>query len=153
MSSIASMIAAGRAIGVVVSLSVVVGCGGSPSSDVGGPTASHGGLLQPLPKASGLVELAFEPTDSALRGPKSKGRIVAYFSNPKGDGPPAAAISEVAFTDASDKPVALAEKPDAEAGSSRYESTELTLPAAAELHGRLAGKIGGESFEVVNRPR
>lgn len=153
MSSIARMIAAGRAIGVAFSLSVVLGCGASQPSDAGGPTASHGGLLQPLPDSIGLVELAFEPTDPAVRGPKSKGRIVAYFSNAKGDGPPAASVSDIAFTDASGKPVALAEKPGAGTGASRYESTELTFPAAAELHGRLAGKIGGESFEVVNRPR
>ncbi|WP_165066463.1 hypothetical protein [Paludisphaera rhizosphaerae] len=153
MFRIAEMIAVGRLAGAVALLAGIAGCGGgSGTPQSGGPTASHGGLLQPLPNSSGLVELAFEPVDPAAKGAKAKGRIVAYFSNPNGDGPPTASVSEVAFTDASGKPVALAEKASAGTGA-RYESPELTLPSAAELHGKLAGKIGGESFEVVNRPR
>lgn len=132
----------------------VLGCGGGPSNlDTAGPRPSHGGNMMELPGSAGLVELAFERSDAGTKGAKAKGKIVAYFTGKGGTGNPATEPSDVVFTDDTGKTYPLAPKAGGAGDGSRFESAEASIPAASELTGQISGKIGPQSFTLVNRPR
>ena len=129
----------------------LAGCGGS-STGSSGVTATHGGTLLELPGRAGFVELVVEPTDPKAKGPRAKGKVVAYFVNRDGSAPPTPVPSDVSFTDETGKSYPLAPQPGAAAGAARFESGPVALPPG-EAEGKLDAKLGGDTIHLVNRPR
>jgi len=122
------------------------GCGGSGPSDARGVPASHGGTVMPLPGGSGYVEIlvaAGSPNDA---GPKSRGRVVAYFLNTDGSGPPSPPPADVTFTDEAGKSYPLT--PKAGGDAARFETGPGAFPVGRDLSGELKATIGGQAVST-----
>lgn len=137
-----------RQLGMIFGLTAAcaAGCGGSGPPATRGVPASHGGTLLPLPDGSGFVEVVVEPDNPKGGGPKAKGRLVMFFLNRDGSGPPTPAPAGVTFTDDAGKTYPLS--PKAAADSARFESAAATFPVGRDLSGELKATTGGRAVSI-----
>jgi hypothetical protein len=140
-------------IPMAASLSLL-GCGGAPTVATGGGpnVVTHGGTLLPLPGQKGHVEILSQ-ADNPKGTANSKGRVVAYYFNDEGSGPPEPAPTGVSFTPEGGKAYPMTRKLDSGTKAARFESELGPFLAGRPLTGELEASIGGQAVKVSVQTR